>query len=232
MCSLANDKRIYKGAKEGFYYKFNIFKRLFTHSASTYKTSSVEPFKEIYLQRKYLSTQVNQLLDEIKHEMNPIEIRRNWNGSVAVVYNPITGHTEWKQYRHGGIHGVFNPITRSVEWEYGSKTGIYGVFNPQLNIVEWKKLYKGGVHGVYNPSIGAIEWQTSFCSGIGGVYNPLTQQTEWRTSFHGGVVGYFDNEKETIKWIEKWHHGIALVSWDTITNTYLTTASCGWYGDD
>ncbi|CAF1143947.1 unnamed protein product [Rotaria sp. Silwood1] len=229
---LIDDKRRYENAKETFYHKFNIFKRIFTHTASQYKNSSVVPLKQIYQQRKYLSTKVLQLFNETTFETSPIETRTHWNGSIAVVYNPITGRAEWKQYRHGAIHGVFNPITHTIEWEEGFQTGVYGVFNPKLNIVEWKKFYKGGVHGVYNPALDTIEWQTSFHSGIGGVYNPLTKEIEWKTSVYGGVVGYFDYETQTIKWIERWHHGIALISWDSTTNNYITTASCGWYGDN
>ncbi|CAF2713442.1 unnamed protein product [Rotaria sp. Silwood2] len=230
--TLMDDRRKYENAKEIFYHKFNIFKRIFIHAAAQYKNSCVMPLKQIYQQRKYLSIKVIELLNKTKSETSPIEMRAHWNGSIAVVYNPITGRAEWKQYRHGGMHGVFNPNTRTIEWKDDFQTGVYGVFNPKLNIVEWKKFYKGGVHGVYNPSIDTIEWQTSFHSGIGGVYNPLTKQIEWKTSYCGGVVGYFDYETQTIKWIEKWHHGIALISWDSTMNSYLTTASCGWYDDN
>ncbi|CAF1222549.1 unnamed protein product [Rotaria sordida] len=230
--SLKDDKYKYENIKETYYHKFNIFKRIFTHTALQYRNSFVIPFEQIYQQRKYLSTKIIQLFNEITFETLSIEMRTHWNGSIAVVYNPITGRTEWKQYRHGGIHGVFNPITHTIEWEDGFQTGVYGVFNPKLNIVEWKKFYKGSVHGVYNPSIDTIEWQTSFHSGIGGVYNPLTKEIEWKTSFKGGIVGYFDYETQTIKWIEKWHHGLALISWNSSMNSYLTTASCGWYGDN
>jgi hypothetical protein len=229
--SLKDDKHAYENAKEIFYHKFNIFKRVFTHTASKHKNSFVQPLKHIYHQRKGLSIKVLDLLNETTLETTPIEMRTHWNGSIAVVYNPITGRAEWKQYWHGGIHGVFNPRTRTIEWQDEYQTGVYGVFNPKLNIVEWKKFFKGGVHGVYNPSTDSIEWQTSFHSGIGGVYNPLTKEVEWKTSVHGGVVGYFDYETQMIKWIEKWHHGIALILWDSTINTYLTTASCGWYGD-
>jgi hypothetical protein len=229
--SLTADKRAYKNAKEIFYQKFNVLQRVLTSAASRYKNSSVQPLKYIYHRRKDLATKVIELVNETTLETNPLEMRTHWNGSIAVVYNPITGRTEWKQKWHGGIHGVFNPITRTIEWEEEFHTGVYGVFNPKLNIVEWKKFYKGGVHGVYNPSKGMIEWRTSFDSGIGGVYNPLTREIEWKTSFKGGVVGYFDYETQTVKWIEKWHHGIALILWDSTMNTYLTTASCGWYDD-
>lgn len=227
--SLITDKREYENAKETFYHKYNIYKRLLIPSASKYKNSSLAPLKQVYQQRQDLSTKVSQLLNETTLEISPLEMRSHWNGSIAVVYNPITGRAEWKQSWHGGIHGAYNPVTRQIEWENEHQTGVYGVFNPKLNIVEWKKYFQGGVHGVYNPSTNDIEWQTSFHSGIGGVYNPLTRQIEWKTSVHGGIVGYFDYETETVKWIEKWHHGIALIIWDLNTNTYLTTASCGWY---
>jgi hypothetical protein len=230
--SLIDDKREYDYVKDAFYQKFNVFKRVFTQTASEYKNASVEPLKQIYHQRKDLSVKIIDLLNETTLETNPVEMRTHWNGSIAVVYNPITGRAEWRKYWHGGIHGVFNPVTRTVEWEDGFHTGVYGVFNPKLNTVEWKKFFKGGVHGVYNPSTDTIEWQTSFNSGIGGVYNPLIRQVEWKTSFNGGVVGYFDNETQTIKWLDKWHHGIALIGWDSSMNTYVTTASCGWYDDD
>jgi hypothetical protein len=230
--SLIDDKREYDYTKQEFYQKFNVFKRVFTQTASEYKNSSVEPIKYIYNRRKDLGTKITQLLNETTLETNPIEIRTHWNGSIAVVYNPITGRAEWKDYWHGGIHGVFNPITRTIEWQDAFHKGVYGVFNPKLNIVEWKNYFKGGAHGVYNPSTENIEWQTSFNSGIGGVYNPLTKQVEWKTSFNGGVVGYFDYETQTVKWMDKWHHGIALIQWDSSINTYATTASCGWYGDD
>jgi hypothetical protein len=229
--SLTDDKRAYENAKETFYQNFNAFKRVFTHSASKYKDYSVQPLKFIYHRRKDLAVKVTELFNETTLETEPNEMRTHWNGSIAVVYNPITGRTEWKQYWHGGIHGVFNPVTRAIEWQEELHTGIYGVFNPKLNIVEWKKMLKGGVHGVYNPSTDDVEWNISFHSGVGGVYNPLTKKVEWKTSFNGGVVGYFDHETQTIKWIEKWHHGIALIVWDSTTTTYLTTASCGWYGD-
>jgi hypothetical protein len=227
--SLTNDKHAYENAKKIFHQKFNLFKRLLTPSAAKYKKSSIQPLKQIYQQRKDLAIKFIELVNETTHEINPFEMHTYWNGSIAVVYNPITGRTEWKQNWHGGIHGVFNPITRTIEWQDEFQTGVYGVFNPKLNIVEWKKLYKGGVHGVYNPSTDNIEWQTSFHSGIGGVYNPLTRQIEWKTSFNGGVVGYFDYETQTVKWIEKWHHGIALILWNSNSNTYLTTSSCGWF---
>jgi hypothetical protein len=227
--SLKNDKRAYENAKKLFHHKFNIFKRILTPAASKHKNSLVQPFKHIYHQRTDLATRVFELVDQTTLETLPFEMRTYWNGSIAVVYNPITGRAEWKQNWHGGIHGVFNPVTRTIEWQDEFQTGVYGVFNPKLNIVEWKKFYRGGVHGVYNPSTETIEWQISFHSGIGGVYNPLTREIEWKTSFNGGVVGYFDYETQTVKWIEKWHHGIALIRWDSTMNTYLTTASCGWY---
>ncbi|UJR13970.1 hypothetical protein I4U23_000973 [Adineta vaga] len=229
-CSLINDKHTYEQAKDTFYRKYNLLQRIFTTSASRFKQNSTQSLKLIYHQRKDLSIKVLELLQELTSETTPLEIRTHWNGSIAVVYNPITGRTEWKQSWHGGIHGVFNPITHCIEWQNESSTGVYGVFNPKLNIVEWKKIFQGGVHGVYNPWTNDIEWQISFHSGIGGVYNPLTKQVEWKTSFKGGIVGYFDYETETVKWIEKWHHGLALILWDETLNTYRTTSSCGWYG--
>ncbi len=66
-------------------------------------------------------------------------MRTNWSGSIAVVYNSITGRAEWKKNWHGGVHGVFNPLTGIIEWQEAPFSGIYGVFNPRLNIVEWKK---------------------------------------------------------------------------------------------
>ncbi len=229
--ALVNDKRTYENAKALFYQKFNLIKRVLTPAASKYKNSSLEPLKHLYHRRQDLASKVNELVNETTLESTSREVRTHWNGSIAVVYNPITGRAEWRQNWHGGIHGVFNPITRTVEWQDEVQTGVYGVFNPKLNIVEWKKFYQGGAHGVYNPSTGTIEWQTSFHSGIGGVYNPFTKQIEWKTCLKGGVVGYFDYESQTVKWIEKWHHGLALIVWDSTLNTYLTTASCGWYGD-
>lgn len=229
--SLNDDKLKYEDANMTYHQKFHIFERKLIRAAWRYKQCSIEPLKQKYQQRKYLLTKAAELLKEITLETASIEMGTQWNGSIAVVYNPITARAEWKQYRHGGIHGVFNPVTREIEWEDGFQTGVYGVFNPKLNIVEWKKLYKGGVHGVYNPYKDLIEWQISFQSGIGGVYNPLTKEIEWKTSFCGGVVGYFDDQSHTVKWIEKWHHGIALITWDSTNNTYLTTASCGWYGN-
>jgi hypothetical protein len=230
--ALNKDKHAYEKAKETYHQEFNIVKRVFTTAASEHETQSVVPLKQIYHQRKDLAEKVLELLNETTFETNPIEMRTHWNGSIAVVYNPITGRSEWKQYWHGGVHGVFNPITGIIEWQEAFHTGIYGVFNPQLNIVEWKKQFNGGVHGVYNPSTGIIEWKTGFHTGVGGVYNPLKREVEWNTCFHGGVVGYYDYETQTVKWTEKWHHGIALISWDPNTKTYLTTASCGWYDND
>ena len=229
--SLIDDKRAYDNAQIEFNRKFNVFKRILIPAASRYKDSTVQPLKHIYTRRKDLALKLTDLAHETSLETSPMEVRTHWNGSIAVVYNPITGRAEWKQNWHGGVHGVFNPVTRTVEWEEEYRTGVYGVFNPKLNIVEWKKYFRGGVHGVYNRSTDRIEWQTSFHSGIGGVYNPLTKEIEWKTSFNGGVVGYFDHETQTVKWIEKWHHGIALIQWDSELNTYLTTASCGWYGE-
>jgi len=230
--ALSESKYAYKKAQETYHQEFNVLKRVFTHTASEHEAQIVLPLKQIYHQRKDLAEKVLELLNETTLETTPVETRTHWNGSVAVVYNPITGRAEWKTYWHGGVHGVFNPLTGIIEWQQAFHTGIYGVFNPRLNIVEWKKHFHGGVHGVYNPSTGIVEWKTGFHTGIGGVYNPLKKQVEWKTHYNGGVVGYFDYETETVKWIEKWHHGIALISWDPHAKTYLTTASCGWYDDE
>lgn len=229
--SISTDKHAYQQAEQIYYAKYNLFKRLFTSEPSKYKDSSVRPLKYIYLRRRDLDKKLDDLLVEIKSESNPLEIRTSWNGSIAVVYNPQTGRAEWRENWHGGVHGAYNPHTRTIEWLDEARTGVYGVFNPKLNVIEWKKYFHGGVHGVYNPSSGEIEWKTSFHSGIGGVYNPLTEQVEWKTSYNGGVIGYFDDESQTVKWIEKWHHGLALIHWSSLLNTYITTASCGWYGD-
>ncbi|CAF0733197.1 unnamed protein product [Rotaria sordida] len=230
--ALNKAKHEYENAEEIYHQNFNILKRVFTHKASEEKTQSVLPLKHIYQQRKDLAKKVFELLNEITLEAGPVEMRTYWNGSIAVVYNPITGSTEWRKYWHGGIHGVFNPITGIIEWQQAFQTGVYGVFNPQLNIIEWKKYFHGGIHGVYNPSTGIIEWKSAFHSGVGGVYNPLRRQVEWETCFHGGVVGYFDYDTQSVQWTKKFQHGIALISWDRNANTYLTTASCGWYDDD
>lgn len=230
--TLEKDKHAYENAKETHHQEFNILKRVFTHTASEQEKQFVLPLKQIYHQRKDLANKVLELLNETIAETATVETRTHWNGSIAVVYNPITGRAEWKQYWHGGVHGVFNPLTGIIEWQEAFHTGIYGVFNPQLNIIEWKKHFNGGVHGVYNPSTGVVEWKTGFHSGIGGVYNPLKEQVEWKTSMHGGVVGYYDYETQIVKWTEKWHHGIALISWDPKAETYFTTASCGWYDNE
>lgn len=227
--SLKDDKRAYEAVKETFHRKYNLLQRVFTHSATRYKEERAQPLKLIYQQRRALALKVTDLLEETEAESYPLEFRSHWNGAIAVVYDPITGRPEWRQSRRGSVHGAFNPVTRSIEWQEELHGGVYGVFNPKLNIVEWKRFAAGGVHGVYNPSTNDIEWQVSFHSGIGGAYNPLTQLVEWRTSFNGGVVGYFDHDTQTVKWIDKWHHGIALISWDPVMSTYLTTASCGWY---
>ena len=226
------DKRTYDNAKDTYHKKFNIFERIFKGNSSRYEQTSVHPCKYLYHRRQDLSKKVTDLHNETVLETTPMEMRTHWNGSVAVVYNPITGRAEWRENWHGGIHGVFNPVTRTIEWEKNFRTGVYGIFNPKLNTVEWKTYFKGGVHGVYNHSTNTVEWKTSFHSGIGGVYNPLTGEVEWKTSFNGGIVGYFDHDTQTVKWIEKWHHGLALIVWDPKLNTYLTTASCGWYGED
>lgn len=230
--SLDDDKYAFENAKETYHQEFNILKRVFTHTASEHETQFVSPLKQIYHRRKNLGKKVVELLNETAAETVPIETRTHWNGSIAVVYNPITGRAEWKQYWHGGVHGVFNPLTGMIEWQEAFHTGVYGVFNPRLNIIEWKKQYNGGVHGVYNPSTGVVEWKTSFNSGVGGVYNPLKEVVEWKTHFNGGVVGYYDHELQIVKWIEKWHHGVALIVWDPCAKTYLTTASCGWYDNE
>lgn len=230
--SVVEDKRTYDNANVTYHQKFNIFERVFKSDSSRYDQKSVQPLKHLYHRRRDLSKRVNDLFNEIVLETNPMEMRTHWNGSVAVVYNPISGRAEWRENWHGGIHGVFNPVTRTIEWEKAYRTGVYGVFNPKLNTVEWKTYFKGGVHGVYNHSTNTVEWKTSFHSGIGGVYNPLTGEVEWKTSFNGGVAGYFDHDSQSVKWIEKWHHGLAVIVWDTKLNTYLTTASCGWYGED
>ncbi|CAF0743105.1 unnamed protein product [Rotaria sp. Silwood1] len=230
--ALSKDKHEFENAKETYHQQYNILKRTFTHAASEHEAQSVLPLKQIYHRRKDLAEKVLELLNETTLEAAPVEMRTYWNGSIAVVYNPITGRAEWKQYWHGGIHGLFNPITGIIEWEQAFHTGVYGVFNPQLKTIEWKKNFNGGIHGVYNPWTGIVEWKSEFHAGVGGVYNPLTKQVEWKTCWHGGVVGYFDYETQNVKWTEKWRHGIALISWDTDANTYLTTASCGWYDND
>jgi hypothetical protein len=225
------DRNLYATTKTNFHRKFHRLQRVWTTSASNYRNSTIRPLKYVYLRRQDLFIRVTDLLDQTRRTSSPIDIRTHWNGSIAVVYNPTTGHTEWRQYRHGGIHGVYNPSTRTVEWECERHTGVYGVFNPQLNIVEWKRSFDGGVHGVYNPSTKLIEWRVSFHSGIGGVYNPLTEEVEWKTSYKGGVVGYFDVDTQSVKWIEKWHHGLAIIMWNSMTNSYVTSASCGWYAN-
>lgn len=228
--ALKNDKITYETVRNHFEQRYNRLQRLFSPSASKYRSLSIQPLKNLYEQRNDLAIRINDLLSETLNECESMEIRTRWNGSIAVVYNPITGRTEWKDFHHGGIHGVYNPNTRTIEWEKEFQTGIYGVFNPQLNFVEWKRSFHGGVHGVYNPSLKTVEWNISFHSGVGGVYNPLTQEVEWKTSIRGGVVGYFDHQSQTVKWIEKWHHGLALIVWDPISQSYLTSSSCGWFG--
>ena len=230
--SLANDRRTYEAAKIQFREKFTFIDRLLKSEPSNYYTTSIRPLKEKFQRRTNLVEKINVLYKETRDELNPMEIRSEWNGSVAVAFHPITGRAEWRTFRSGGIHGVYNPTTRSIEWESELHTGVYGVFNPQLNIVEWKKSLNGGVHGVYNPVKKTVEWFISFNSGVGGVFNPLTNEVEWKTSFKGGVIGYFDQQTETVKWIEKWHHGLAMILWDPVNRTYLTTASCGWHNQE
>ncbi|CAF3170309.1 unnamed protein product [Rotaria socialis] len=226
------DKDAYENAKEAYHQEYNILKRVITHAASEHETKSVLPLKEIYHRRKDLAERVSTLLAETRLEAAPVETRTFWNGSIAVVYNPITGRAEWKQYWHGGIHGVFNPTAGTIEWKQALHSCVYGVFNPQSNMIEWKTNYNSGVHGVYNPSKGIVEWKSAFHTGVGGVYNPLTREVEWKTYFHGGVVGYFDYKKQCVQWIEKWRHGIGLIAWDENANTYLTTSSSGWYDNE
>lgn len=230
--ALAKDKDVYHKAKEDYHHEFNILKRMVTHSASEYESQIVLPLKNIYHRRKDLAERVSNLLNEVMLETSPVETRTYWNGSIAVVYNPITGRAEWKSFWHGGIHGVFDPVTGNIEWKQALRRGVYGVFNPRTSMIEWKMDFKHGVHGVYNPSKGIVEWKTAFRSGVGGVYNPLTKEVEWNTRFHGAVVGYFDYEKQCVQWIEQWRHGIALIAWDSQANTYVTTASSGWFGDE
>ncbi|UJR33225.1 hypothetical protein I4U23_020680 [Adineta vaga] len=231
--ALREDKNTYEKAMEDYHQEFNIFKRIFTSAASEHQKQAVLPVKEIYHERKDLANKIVELLNETIAETNLIETRKYWNGSIAVVYNPLTGRAEWKQNWHGGIHGVFNPSTGIIEWQQEFHHGVYGVFNPKLNVVEWKNHFNGGIHGVYNPSTGIIEWKSSFHSGVGGVYNPLTGQVEWKTSLHGGVVGYFNSQTQQVEWLEStWHHGIALIHWDSNSKTYLTTASCGWFDNE
>ncbi|CAF3719280.1 unnamed protein product [Rotaria socialis] len=97
------DKDAYENAKEAYHQEYNILKRVITHAASEHETKSVLPLKEIYHRRKDLAERVSTLLAETRLEAAPVETRTFWNGSIAVVYNPITGRAEWKQYWHGGI---------------------------------------------------------------------------------------------------------------------------------
>lgn len=230
--TLAEDKNAFEKANEVYHQEFNLVKRLFNSSALEHRSNYVEPSKKLYQQRKDLNKKVLKLLDDIKQEAVSMEVRTRWNGSTCVVYNPITGRTEWKEHWHGGVHGVFNPLTGLIEWKEAFHSGVYGVFNPRSNEIEWKKQYNGGVHGVYNPSLGIVEWKTAFHSGVGGVYNPSTGQVEWKTCFNGGVVGHYDYQSQSVQWIDKWHHGIALIIWDPVAQTYLTTSSCGWYDNE
>ena len=229
--ALRDDKRTYERAKANFRQEYHLFRRLFTRAATKHKNYAIEPRRAVYFRRRDLAARVTQLLNETRNETDSIEMRTQWNGAIAVVYDPVRGRAEWRQCKHGGIHGVYNPLTRAIEWESEPHTGVYGVFNPRLNIVEWKRILDGGVHGVYNPSTGAVEWHVSFDSGVGGVFNPVSEQVEWKTSLKSGVVGYFDRDTETVKWMERWHHGLALIVWDPTAQTYVTSASCGWYGD-
>jgi hypothetical protein len=230
--ALNEAKHAYEKARETYQQEFNVLKRVFTQTASAHEKQFVLPLKQIYHQQKDLAKNVEELVNETVQETAPVEVRTRWNGSIAVVYNPITGRAEWKENRFRGVHGVFNPTTGTIEWQEKFDSGVYGVYNPQLNIVEWKTNSFGSVHGVYNPSTGIVEWKIDSSSGIGGVYNPLTREVEWKTCFHGGVVGYYDYETQTVKWEEKWHHGIALISWDPNAKTYLTSASCIRDDDD
>ncbi|CAF1436936.1 unnamed protein product [Adineta steineri] len=220
--SLTDAKNAYEKAKESYHQEFNVLKRVFTHTASEHETQLVTPLKEIYHQEKDLAKKVVELLDETTLETSPLETREYWNGSIAVVYNPITGRAEWKKYWHGGVFGVFNPLKGVIEWKEIYHHGVYGVFNPRLNTIEWNQNFSGGI----------VEWKSAFHSGVGGTYNPLTRQVEWKTCFHGSVVGYYDEETQTVKWIEKWHHGLALILWNASTKTYSTTASCGWFDNE
>lgn len=229
---LEDDRAKYQRAKGEYRSNYSFFERLLTSDASRYHKSSVDPLKSLYERRVLLMKKIDGLHEAITQELNPMEFRSEWNGSIAVVFNPESGRAEWRTYRSGGIHGVYDPIKKSVEWETSFHTGVYGVFNPQLNIVEWKRFYKGGVHGVYNPAKKIVEWFTSFNSGVGGVFNPLTEQVEWKTSFKGSVIGYFDRNTQVVNWIEKWHHGLAMILWDPDKQSYSTTSSCGWFNDD
>lgn len=230
--TLVEDKNAFETAEENYHHEFNVLKRIFNSSASDYHSKFVLPYKELYHQRKDLNKKVSELLNDVKQQSQAIESRTHWNGSICVVYNPITGQIEWRKYWHGGVHGIFNPRTGLIEWKERYHSGVYGVFNPRLNEIEWKTQHNGGVHGVYNPSLGIVEWKTASRRGVGGVYNPSTGKIEWKTEFDGGVVGYYDHQSQTVQWIKKWHHGIALIVWDPVIQTYLTTSSCGWYDNE
>ena len=115
--SLADDKRLYDNARVDFQEKYHPIRRLFASSALKHKSSTLQPLKYLYRRRKDLAIKVNNLLQETLNESELIEIRTHWNGSIAVVYDPINGRTEWRECHHGGIHGVYNPHTRTIEWK-------------------------------------------------------------------------------------------------------------------
>jgi hypothetical protein len=228
---LLEDYSAYQQACRDYNGKFHLLLRFFMRAATRYDVRYVKPRRQILRQRQELANLVVNLLQETRLASDAVEIRQQWHGSIAVVYNAQTGQTEWRHCNHGSVHGVFNPITNEVEWQTALHSGIYGVFNPGVNRVEWQTYFEGGVHGVYHPSSGQVEWKTASQSGVGGVYNPTTNEIEWKTSFQGAVIGFYDHREGLVKWIEQWQHGLAMIYWDSSTNSYLVTSSSGWYGD-
>jgi hypothetical protein len=96
--ALNEAKHAYEKARKNYHEEFNILKRVCTHKASEHEKQFLLPLKQIYNQQKDLAKKLVELLDETVRETAVVEVRTRWNGSVAVVYNPITGRTEWKEY--------------------------------------------------------------------------------------------------------------------------------------
>ena len=180
---------------------------------------------------------IQQTLTETKKLLNlsnswNFETRQEWNGGIDVVYNPITGKTEWKKKWHHGVCGVFNPNTEQIEWKEKWNGDVCGVYNPVTKMVEWKEKWHYGIGGVWNPDKQEIEWMEEWNHGVCGVWNPIQHIVEWKTKWNGGIAGYFDENEGVVKWIDSWHHGVCIIRYNSSTKLFDTSRGCCWDWDD
>ena len=194
-------------------------------AANIYYKESISPkVRELREIRKTESASTELL--KISKSWN-YESKTEWKGGIAVAYNQATGKTEWKKGCKEGICGVYNPMTQEIEWKTYWNGDVYGVYHPLKQEIEWKEKWHHGIGGVWNPDKQEIEWKEAWNQGICGVWNPDKHIVEWKETW-GGVAGYFDENEGVVKWVEEPWGGIAIIRWNSVTQTFDTSRGVCW----